>query len=295
MTVHSIPQDFYVYTHHRATTGGIFYVGKGYGRRAWSRENRNKHWHAVVAKDGYTVRIAADGLSDWYALELEQDLVALYGRKDIGYGSLVNKTDGGDGIVGRVITEEVKLKYKWSDARKKAFSDNHFSKTKLVNYAVGARAGINQPGVKARHKKAVQQVFNIPVLRCEDSKVFASLTEALECLVTEGHVNPSHQNISAVCRGKKTSAYGYSWRYASDEEHAKFANAIAVQKSLKAAYVTRHSRPIKCVETGVIFEQTEYARQWCQTLGHPRAASPNIRAAANGSRKHAYGYSWMYV
>ena len=90
------PQDFYVYIHRKATTGEIFYVGKGTGRRAWTSKSRNVYWHRVVKKHGLVVEIVLDGLQEWAALELEIDCIALHGRKSTGYGSLINLTDGGE-------------------------------------------------------------------------------------------------------------------------------------------------------------------------------------------------------
>ena len=53
-----------------------------------------------------------DNLQEWYAYELESELVNLYGRGDLGYGTLVNHSDGGDGTNGYICTEEVRAKRK---------------------------------------------------------------------------------------------------------------------------------------------------------------------------------------
>lgn len=89
--------DYYVYLHCKPWSGEVFYVGKGCKRRAWSNE-RNLHWSNTVAKYGLDVKIVSFGLQQWYALELEKELISYYGRKDLGYGQLVNMTDGGDGL-----------------------------------------------------------------------------------------------------------------------------------------------------------------------------------------------------
>lgn len=102
--------DFYVYFHKKATTGEIFYVGKGSGRRAYDKSSRSKWWYKVVAKHGFVVEIYMDKLTEWYALELEQDMISYYGRKDQGYGDLINVTDGGTGLVGYIHSEENRAK-----------------------------------------------------------------------------------------------------------------------------------------------------------------------------------------
>lgn len=89
--------DFYVYLHKKKTTGEVFYVGKGSGKRAWSVRGRSKFWKSIVSKYGVDIEVYADNLQEWYAFELEQDLISLYGRRDLGDGALVNLNDGGYG------------------------------------------------------------------------------------------------------------------------------------------------------------------------------------------------------
>lgn len=88
-------KEFYVYAH-RKINGEIFYIGKGCGKRAWDTEGRSRYWENTVNLTNYHVEILISGLQEWYAIELEKDLIAYHGRKDLGYGLLVNQVDGGD-------------------------------------------------------------------------------------------------------------------------------------------------------------------------------------------------------
>ena len=81
-------------------------MGKGHDRRAWSQQGRNKFWKRVVQKHGLDVEIYLDGLQEWYAFELEKDLVGYYGRRQLGLGSLVNLSDGGEGPSGIICSED---------------------------------------------------------------------------------------------------------------------------------------------------------------------------------------------
>lgn len=103
-------EDYCVYLHRRGTTGEIFYVGKGNGDRPWSKRGRNLWWNRIVAKHGFTVEIHIGGLQEWAAFEIERDMIAYYGRKDLGLGTLVNATDGGNGVSGRFYTEDQRKK-----------------------------------------------------------------------------------------------------------------------------------------------------------------------------------------
>lgn len=116
-----LPTDYYVYLHKKATSHEVFYVGKGLKDRAWAKSGRSSLWLRTAQKYGYIVEIVQDGLQDWAAIELEAQLIALYGRKDLGYGPLVNMCDAQigspgfmhDGQTKNKIAEAVRLK--WSD------------------------------------------------------------------------------------------------------------------------------------------------------------------------------------
>jgi len=90
-----------VYTHKRNDTGEIFYVGVGKKEsRSRSHRGRSDHWKNIVNKVGYSIEIIAENISYDYALNLERHLIKTIGRQDLGTGPLVNKTDGGEGILG---------------------------------------------------------------------------------------------------------------------------------------------------------------------------------------------------
>ena len=100
-----------VYKHIRLDTKEVFYIGIGtQKRRAYSQYKRSKHWHSVVKKAGHTVELLHEDI-DWdTACEIEKELIKLHGRKDLGLGTLVNMTDGGDGRFGAKASDETKKK-----------------------------------------------------------------------------------------------------------------------------------------------------------------------------------------
>jgi hypothetical protein len=100
-----------VYIHRRLNDDEVFYVGVGkHQRRAYSKARRNAHWYNVVNKYGYSVIITHKNICYEEALSIEKYLVAFYGRKDLGNGNLVNKTDGGDGALGAIVSDETRAK-----------------------------------------------------------------------------------------------------------------------------------------------------------------------------------------
>lgn len=99
----------YVYRHIRLDTNEVFYVGIGSKPdrfRAYEKGKRNSHWHNFVKKVGYQVEIVYDGLSWETACVKEIELIAQYGRLDLKTGSIINLTNGGDGAVGLIRTDE---------------------------------------------------------------------------------------------------------------------------------------------------------------------------------------------
>lgn len=108
-----------VYAHIRKDTDQIFYIGIGKNKeRAHSQTNRNKHWKRIVNKVGYEVVILKEGVTWEEACNLEKSLIKEYGRRDLGVGTLVNMTDGGEGIENPSEEVRKKLRYKKSDAHK---------------------------------------------------------------------------------------------------------------------------------------------------------------------------------
>jgi hypothetical protein len=103
-------EKFYIYLHIRKSDNVIFYVGKGHDNRAWSKRSRNNHWKNTVKNHGLEVKLIAENISEEKAFELEKTLIKFYGRKDLGLGTLVNWTDGGEGSSGKIVSHGTKEK-----------------------------------------------------------------------------------------------------------------------------------------------------------------------------------------
>lgn len=99
----------YLYRHVRLDTNEVFYVGIGSDKnynRAYRKTTRNQFWNKISAKTNYRVDIMLDDLTWEEARIKEIEFISMYGRRDLGFGTLVNMTDGGDGCVNRVFTEK---------------------------------------------------------------------------------------------------------------------------------------------------------------------------------------------
>jgi len=108
----------YVYRDPRTTKNRQpVYVGKGSGDRDlshWSRGSHNKPLQDFLShlkRRGLLPiceRVFESDNED-PAFAKERELIALYGRRDLGTGTLFNRTDGGEGASGYVKTEVQKL------------------------------------------------------------------------------------------------------------------------------------------------------------------------------------------
>lgn len=94
------------YYHKRLDNGEIFYVGIGEPKRPYLDESRNPHWHHIVDKVGYEILIVKENITWEEACEWEVSEIKRIGRRDLGLGTLVNLTDGGEGTQGVIITDK---------------------------------------------------------------------------------------------------------------------------------------------------------------------------------------------
>lgn len=101
-----------VYLHKRKSDNTVFYVGITSGKkRPYTTVGRNYFWKKEVKEHGgFIVEIAAKDIGFDVALNMERELVAKYGRRDLGLGTLVNLTDGGEGTHGFKRSEEMNRK-----------------------------------------------------------------------------------------------------------------------------------------------------------------------------------------
>ena len=114
----------YLYIHRRLDTNEVFYVGissdKNFKRAyAKNKTRANDHWHKIVKKAGYAVDIIYKNISWEQACKYEINLIAMYGRKDLGLGKLTNHTNGGEGKKGNIVDESTKEKLRKINLGKK--------------------------------------------------------------------------------------------------------------------------------------------------------------------------------
>ena len=174
-----------VYRHRRLDTNEIFYIGIGNDKRPYDFNKRSKWWLKIFNKTKINVEIIAKNLTREDACELEMFLISEYGRRDLGTGSLVNMTDGGDtGGLGAVRTQEHKdaiarsnSKRNVSDKTRKKMSLIHKGKTVYFSKEHKENLSIaNKNRIVSNETKEKLRQFNLGNKATNETKIKMSLS-----------------------------------------------------------------------------------------------------------------------
>jgi hypothetical protein len=164
---------YYVYAYLRnkdsktAKAGTPYYIGKGSGRRAWVT---HKH-KTPVPKDKTFIVLLEQNLTEVGALALERRMIAWHGRKDLGTGILLNRTDGGDGCSGVIMSELTKEKRNAAQRGKK-LSEEHKRK---ISVGSKSRPPISE---ETREKFRLRNKNRAPMTAEERVKLSIAVTQS---------------------------------------------------------------------------------------------------------------------
>jgi hypothetical protein len=155
---------FYVYTYRDPRPNKnqqVIYVGKGQGRRAWAHweapVHKNRGFGAVLAKLRHLglaplIAIVKEFEDEAEAFVEEMRLIAEFGRRDLGTGTLFNLTDGGEGTAGALRTAV------WRGHISAALS----TEAQIARNAEAARQRWADPEYRARTVAAIREALQDP-------------------------------------------------------------------------------------------------------------------------------------
>ena len=234
----------YVYRHIRLDKNEPFYIGIGSdmtNKRANERARRSELWKKIVAKSEYEIEILMDDITFEEAKSKEIEFIKLYGRIDLGNGTLANLTDGGDGAINRIFTPEHRRKLSLSQIGKEK---SEKIKDKLRKYRIGK---FNSPEARLKISKANKGRINTPELmellrnrkgkknpafgitgaKCKNFKGFIQVFKngvylgqyegIRDCAESLG---VTATKVSAVLNGRRNHTGGYTFKRISHETEA---------------------------------------------------------------------------
>ena len=256
-------ERFYVYTH-SLPNGTVFYVGLGHGQRAYSRFSRNKFWYAIVNKyckpNKFIVNIVANNLTRDEACELEKTLIWYYGRRELGLGTLVNLTDGGD-----VPEVGPTTRQKLSEVSKRNWSNPEYRK----KCTESAKRKWQNPEIKEKYSIIQKKRFANPEQRRKASeanknnpKVRQAAAKGAEAVRGKPAWN---QGIPASEEIKQKQSKAAKLRYQNPKEKEKVIAALEKARMVKFSkpyeFKERPNRnkPFICHQNGKTYKNLQEA------------------------------------
>jgi len=190
----------YLYRHVRLDNNTPFYIGVSTKDhryvRAFCKNKRGELWDSIVSKSAYRVDIMIENIPENELYNKEREMIALYGRLELGTGTLVNRTNGGSGGCGVIVPESVRLKHSKSNKGKTAWNKG---KTGLIYAGWNMKQEEKDRRRVVSIKKSVSQyTVNGEFIRDYESIMEASRVTGI-----------SNGAISAVVLGTTPTTGGY--------------------------------------------------------------------------------------
>lgn len=213
--------NWYVYKHIRLDKNIVFYIGignkKNYGRAyEFTFSKRSEFWKRVYQKTEIKVEIIAKGLNKFDASNLEIELVKKYGRKDLNEGTLVNLTDGGDGILNCKRSDETKKKLSLSKIGEKnpqwGKKQSEETKRKRNELLTGQKRNDETKIKQSLSSVKSGQAKEVDVFTYETNEYvgrYYAISEACRQLGFH-HLNGK---ATQVAKGKRNHVQGYVFKY----------------------------------------------------------------------------------
>jgi hypothetical protein len=190
-----------VYQHRRNDTNEVFYIGIGKEqKRAFIKSSRSKYWKNI-ANLGYTIEITHKDVCWEEARAIECYLIAFYGRRDLGLGPLVNMTDGGEGTLGIVPSEETKEKIRLANIGKKHTEETKVKLRKPRSEQLNLKQSERQKGRK-HSKETKTKISNSHIGKMLSDEHKKSISDTLL-----GVKHPEYRNVRKSERQKGKPQY----------------------------------------------------------------------------------------
>jgi hypothetical protein len=299
-------RDFYVYLHHKADDGTVFYVGKGCGHRAFVRSDRRNHgWQLAKKKHGLNVSFLRKDMPEVCALTLER--MAIHFFRERGF-PLTNIFDaGGNSATGfkpnwrKPVVCSNGMQFPSADdaaawCRKIGYSSiNGGHITACARGVRGSAYGFswwflgNKPATYVA--RYVRSSINSPksvLVNCSNGMSFNSQAKAAIWCRAQGYKKACQSGISAACNGKMAYAYGHAW-WVDRARPMSLGNA-----KLKSRLMSVRSKKV-IMNDNVCFFSIMDAISSMKDWGLLTSASGIIASCKSGGIKKSGGMAWAYL
>lgn len=236
----SVNKTYYLYRHIRLDKNIPFYIGIGTMNnkkslckttyyRAHSFKQRNNFWKHIVNKTEFRVEILFETDDFNIIKEKEKEFINLYGRKDLGLGTLVNLTDGGEGCNPSSerlyqMSQIMKDKYKngmahWAAGKK--FTEEHKKNLSIAQKNL-IKEGYQNPILNKvniykrtigefKHSIETRKIRSKPILQFNLNGEF--IAEYFNATEASEKTNSIRSLICRTCLGKTKTHNGFVWKY----------------------------------------------------------------------------------
>lgn len=198
--------------HTRVDNNEIFYIGIGtktkedikYNtyNRARSKSQRNRFWYNIYNKTLFNTKILFDNITKDESKRKEIRLIKLIGRRNLNLGTLVNLTDGGDGMVSYKISDITKEKMRINGLGRK-LSEKTKNKIKETR---STRVYKYPDSLREIHGKRVVQL----------TKDLKFVNEFYLLIDAAKYINRNYTNICYCCKNINKNCGGFKWMYKED-------------------------------------------------------------------------------
>lgn len=273
-----MPLDFYVYVNKKASDGEIFYVGKGRGRRAWTKK-RNPFWQNVANKHGVLTEIVSSGLSEQEAFCHERKLIARFGRS-----RLCNFTDGGEGASG----------YVWSEEGRQKISEN--LRGRLCPAETRRRlseAHQGRPKTAEQIRKQAEAIRGRKLSDTHKAALLLSLKGRPVSDETKAKLSKSNVGKTRSVETRRRLSEAHKGKAHSIETRKKMSDVRKNRSPEEKHRIYAASRKGVSCSNGMRFTSLTEATEWAKST-RGSADKSTIGKAASGVRPSAYGLIWKY-
>lgn len=297
--------NWYLYRHIREDLNVPFYIGigckKDFGRAyEFSNNKRSAFWVKITKKSNFRVEILFENLSKDDVSEKEKEFIKIYGRKDLGFGTLCNMTDGGDGLLNCKMSDETRKKISESMKGEKNHSFGKSQSKETIEKKIKSLTGQK----RSTHQKIEQSLRTIKSGQAKSVLVynyttgefiseFYAIAEACRYL----GILSLNAKASQVCNGKRKRVLNYFFKFKTEGEIIE-QNIIIDKTQKKKTYSESgliKMKEMHCKPVLQFDKDGNFIKEWNSAEDAKRDLKIlHISCVCNGSRKFAGGFIWKH-